>query len=124
MTLQIDAPPPPEAAPPEAVPPEAPESGAPESGPALVTTYLRGPDVQLAPAARGERREVDAAVVVSGLNVYYGSFRAIRDIGPSIRRPAVTAILGPSGRGQSTFLRTLNRMAELTPAARAGGAAP
>ena len=96
MTLQIDAPPPPEAAPPEAVPPEAPESGASESGPALVTTYLRGPDVQLAPAARGERREVDAAVVVSGLNVYYGSFRAIRDIGLSIRRHAVTAIIGPS----------------------------
>ena len=121
MTLQIDAPPPPEAAPPEAVPPEAPESGAPESGPALVTTYLRGPDVQLAPAARGERREVDAAVVVSGLNVYYGSFRAIRDIGLSIRRHAVTAIIGPSGCGKSTFLRTLNRMHELTPTARVEG---
>ena len=34
---------------------------------------------------------------------------------------AVTAIIGPSGCGKSTFLRTLNRMHELTPGARVDG---
>ncbi|MER6954260.1 phosphate ABC transporter ATP-binding protein [Streptomyces sp. NPDC000618] len=41
----------------------------------------------------------------------------------SLTMPAgeVTALIGPSGCGKSTFLRTLNRMHELTPAARFGG---
>ena len=50
-----------------------------------------------------------------GLNVYYGAFRAIRDVSLSIPERAVTAIIGPSGCGKSTFLRSLNRMHELTP---------
>ena len=52
---------------------------------------------------------------VRGLNVYYGAFRAIRDVSLSIPERAVTAIIGPSGCGKSTFLRSLNRMHELTP---------
>jgi phosphate transport system ATP-binding protein len=58
---------------------------------------------------------------VGSLNAYYGSFRAIRDISLAIRPRAVTAIIGPSGCGKSTFLRTINRMHELTPLARVEG---
>ena len=61
------------------------------------------------------------AIEVQGLNVFYGAFQAIRDISLTIRPNAVTAIIGPSGCGKSTFLRTLNRMHELTPAARVEG---
>src|SRR6267378_1507302 len=61
------------------------------------------------------------SIDVQGLNVYYGAFRAIRDISLTIRPNAVTAIIGPSGCGKSTFLRTLNRMHELTPTARVEG---
>ncbi|HLO34516.1 MAG TPA: phosphate ABC transporter ATP-binding protein PstB [Candidatus Deferrimicrobium sp.] len=74
------------------------------------------PEPAVAPAA-----DRDVVVAVAGLNVYYGPFRAIRDLGLTIRRHAVTAIIGPSGCGKSTFLRTLNRMHELTPAARVEG---
>jgi len=58
---------------------------------------------------------------IEGLNVYYGAFRAIRDISMTITPHTITAIIGPSGCGKSTFLRTLNRMHELTPSARMEG---
>src|SRR4051812_15699416 len=71
-------------------------------------------------AARADAAE-EAALAVEKLNVYYGEFRAIRDISLTVRRHQVTAIIGPSGCGKSTFLRTLNRMHELTPGARVEG---
>jgi phosphate transport system ATP-binding protein len=60
-------------------------------------------------------------IEVRGLNAYYGSFRAIRDISLRMAPHAVTAIIGPSGCGKSTFLRALNRMHELVPGARVEG---
>jgi phosphate transport system ATP-binding protein len=58
---------------------------------------------------------------IKGLNVYYGAFRAVREIDLDIEPHAITAIIGPSGCGKSTFLRTLNRMHELTPGTRVEG---
>jgi phosphate transport system ATP-binding protein len=60
-------------------------------------------------------------IEVRGLNAYYGTFRALREISMEIAPHAVTAIIGPSGCGKSTFLRSLNRMHELTPGARIEG---
>ncbi|TMD27983.1 MAG: ATP-binding cassette domain-containing protein, partial [Chloroflexi bacterium] len=61
------------------------------------------------------------ALEVEDVNVYYGAFRAVRDVSLRIRPNAVTAIIGPSGCGKSTFLRTLNRMHEVVPGARVEG---
>ena len=58
---------------------------------------------------------------VSGLSAYYGSFRAIEDISMTVEPRTVTAFIGPSGCGKSTFLRTLNRMHEVTPGGRVDG---
>ncbi|MEZ7007375.1 phosphate ABC transporter ATP-binding protein PstB [Streptomyces sp. AD55] len=58
---------------------------------------------------------------VSGLNAYYGSFLAIEDISMAVEPHSVTAFIGPSGCGKSTFLRTLNRMHEVTPGGRVEG---
>ena len=58
---------------------------------------------------------------VSGLHVYYGDFLAVEDVSLAIESKSVTAFIGPSGCGKSTFLRTLNRMHEVTPGARAEG---
>ncbi|MFJ8938563.1 phosphate ABC transporter ATP-binding protein PstB [Streptomyces sp. NPDC102365] len=58
---------------------------------------------------------------VSGLSAYYSSFRAIEDISMAIEPRSVTAFIGPSGCGKSTFLRTLNRMHEVTPGGRVQG---
>jgi phosphate transport system ATP-binding protein len=58
---------------------------------------------------------------IRDLDAYYGEFRAIRSVSMSVRAQAVTAIIGPSGCGKSTFLRSLNRLHELTPGARVEG---
>src|SRR5690554_5579998 len=58
---------------------------------------------------------------VKDLNVYYGDFLAVQDVTMSIEPRSVTALIGPSGCGKSTFLRTLNRMHEVTRGARAEG---
>src|SRR4051812_40920240 len=58
---------------------------------------------------------------VSGLTAYYGSHKAIDDISMSIEPRSVTAFIGPSGCGKSTFLRTLNRLHQVTPGGRAEG---
>ncbi|EST21829.1 phosphate ABC transporter ATP-binding protein [Streptomycetaceae bacterium MP113-05] len=58
---------------------------------------------------------------VSGLTAFYGSHRAIDDISMTVEPRSVTAFIGPSGCGKSTFLRTLNRMHEVTPGGRVEG---
>jgi phosphate transport system ATP-binding protein len=55
------------------------------------------------------------------LAVSYGKSTAIRDVSLDIYKNAITAIIGPSGCGKSTFLRSLNRMNDLIPAARVEG---
>jgi phosphate transport system ATP-binding protein len=55
------------------------------------------------------------------LNVYYGSFRALKSVTLEMRKNCVTALIGPSGCGKSTFIRSLNRMHDLTPGARVEG---
>lgn len=58
---------------------------------------------------------------VEQLNVYYGEFRAVKDVDLSIRTNQVTALIGPSGCGKSTFIRCLNRMHEVIPGSRVEG---
>ncbi|MDP8905620.1 MAG: phosphate ABC transporter ATP-binding protein PstB [Chloroflexota bacterium] len=58
---------------------------------------------------------------LSGVNIFYGSYRALRDIDLHIERNRITALIGPSGSGKSTLLRSLNRMNDLLPGARTTG---
>ena len=58
---------------------------------------------------------------VRDLSLYYGSFRAVRDVTIDIPANEITAIIGPSGCGKSTFLRSFNRMHELADGARMEG---
>ncbi len=50
---------------------------------------------------------------VKNLDLYYGTFQALKNIDLTIEKNKVTALIGPSGCGKSTFLRTLNRMNDL-----------
>ncbi|HMA67433.1 MAG TPA: phosphate ABC transporter ATP-binding protein PstB [Desulfosalsimonadaceae bacterium] len=54
-------------------------------------------------------------IVASGLNFFYGDFRALEDISIAFRKNQVSALIGPSGCGKSTFLRCINRMNDLIP---------
>ena len=46
-------------------------------------------------------------------DLYYGTFKAVRDTKIPIKKNAITAFIGPSGCGKSTVLRCLNRMNDL-----------
>ena len=61
------------------------------------------------------------SIDVSDLDIYYGDFKAVEGVSMSITARSVTALIGPSGCGKSTFLRSLNRMHEVTPGARVDG---
>jgi phosphate transport system ATP-binding protein len=80
-------------------------------------------DVAASPAVEssGTMVESSGTMTIERLNVYYGDFRAVKDVSLEIAPHAVTALIGPSGCGKSTFLRTLNRMHEVIPGARVEG---
>jgi phosphate transport system ATP-binding protein len=61
------------------------------------------------------------AIQAQNLNIFYGDFRAVKDVNLSVERKKVTAIIGPSGCGKSTVLRSFNRMNELVPSAHSEG---
>lgn len=50
---------------------------------------------------------------VEHLDLYYGDFKALKDINLNINKNEITAFIGPSGCGKSTFLKSLNRMNDL-----------
>jgi len=80
----------------------------------LTVTFDREPGAQTE-----EQREV--VFDVDDLSVYYGDFRAIRNVTLPILKNEITALIGPSGCGKTTFLRCLNRMNDLIESARIEG---
>jgi phosphate transport system ATP-binding protein len=54
-------------------------------------------------------------------SLFYGATAGVRDITMDILPRCITAVIGPSGCGKSTFLRSINRMNDLIPSARAEG---
>jgi phosphate transport system ATP-binding protein len=58
---------------------------------------------------------------VKDVNLYYGDLHAVKDVTMPIEANQVTALIGSSGCGKTTMLRSLNRMHELTPGARVDG---
>jgi phosphate transport system ATP-binding protein len=62
-----------------------------------------------------------AVFELDALEVFYGRFRAVRDVTLAIREHEITAFIGPSGCGKTTVLRCLNRMNDLVAGARVCG---
>ena len=60
-------------------------------------------------------------VEVKNLDLYYGTFQALKDVSMEIEEKKVTALIGPSGCGKSTFLKCINRMNDLIPGCRIKG---
>jgi len=60
-------------------------------------------------------------IQVRGLNLWYGDFKALKDINVDIEEKRITAIIGPSGCGKSTLLRVFNRMNDLIEGVRTTG---
>jgi len=60
-------------------------------------------------------------VSIKGINAWFGSKQALKNINLEIEENAATAFMGPSGCGKTTLIRCLNRMHEMTPGAKAKG---
>ena len=58
---------------------------------------------------------------VEHLDLYYGDFKALKDINLKLPANEITAFIGPSGCGKSTFLKSLNRMNDLIEGCRIDG---
>ena len=55
----------------------------------------------------------DCIIEVKHLDLYYGKNHALKDISIDIFKNSVTALIGPSRCGKSTFLKSINRMNDL-----------
>ncbi len=60
-------------------------------------------------------------VSIKGVNAWFGSKQALKNINLEIEENTATAFMGPSGCGKTTLIRCLNRMHEMTPGAKAKG---
>ena len=60
-------------------------------------------------------------ISVKDLDLYYGDFKALKNINIEIEPDEITAFIGPSGCGKSTLLRCLNRMNDLVEGCRIEG---
>lgn len=60
-------------------------------------------------------------IAARGLNFYYGTHQALKNVDLVLPALRITALIGPSGCGKSTFLRTINRMNDLVEGTRVTG---
>ena len=60
-------------------------------------------------------------VSIQNLDLYYGTFQALKGIEMNIEKNEITALIGPSGCGKSTLLKSINRMNDLVEGCRITG---
>ena len=58
---------------------------------------------------------------IENLELYYGDFKALKNINMNISPNEITAFIGPSGCGKSTLLKTLDRMNDLVDTCKING---
>jgi len=94
------------------------------TGPGTAGVALRIERTAQEPLPGGEEpagEVAEAAVSLRDVSVFYGSFRAVKDITFDVPANAITSLIGPSGSGKSTLLRAINRMNDLIPGTRLEG---
>ncbi|AFZ48692.1 phosphate ABC transporter ATP-binding protein, PhoT family [Cyanobacterium stanieri PCC 7202] len=67
-------------------------------------SYIDSPDIN----SGGSR-----VMALENVDIYYGSYKAVRGVNLDIPQNKITAFIGPSGCGKSTILRSLNRLNDL-----------
>ena len=98
--------------------------------PPIRRIVVDAPHVPVAPpdplerAVRARPRVLTEAVErmrVEELTIAYGPKVAVNGVNLPVHQGEVLALIGPSGWGKTTLLRSLNRLVELTPGAARGG---
>jgi phosphate transport system ATP-binding protein len=51
---------------------------------------------------------------IKGLNIWFGSNQALKNVNMDIEAHEILTVIGPANSGKTTFLRTLNRLNELS----------
>ena len=92
-----------------------------EEAPRVFERPVTAGEAGAAPGIPPLATERDVVFRSEEVNVYYGSFRAVRDVTFDVRRNEIMALIGPSGCGKSTVLRCYNRMNDLIKDARVTG---
>ncbi len=80
-----------------------------------------GSRIQLERRSAPQLDEAETVFDVDGVEVFYGQFRAVRNVSMKIYKNQITAFIGPSGCGKTTMLRAFNRMHDVIPGARVAG---
>jgi phosphate transport system ATP-binding protein len=89
-----------------------------------ITAMADAAPIDLAEEAAGHPQADGTEQVVfdiDDLSVYYGDFRAVREVTLDVHQHEITALIGPSGCGKTTVLRCLNRMNDFIENARVEG---
>jgi phosphate transport system ATP-binding protein len=86
-----------------------------EAAPASGTNFVSAKRSIAAPQFSIRRMEVDK------VSIHYGAKEAVKAVSLPIRQGEVLSLIGPSGCGKTTLLRSLNRLTELTSAAKLTG---
>ncbi|MFE2584719.1 phosphate ABC transporter ATP-binding protein PstB [Streptomyces sp. NPDC059378] len=73
------------------------------------------------PSPAGAAAVGPATLQARAVSAWFGNHKVLERVSLTMPAGQVTALIGPSGCGKSTFLRTLNRMHELIPAAQFAG---
>ena len=60
-------------------------------------------------------------IIARDMNLWYGQTQALKNINIDIPEKSITALIGLSGCGKSTFLKSLNRMQDLVPSVKITG---
>ena len=81
----------------------------------------RATDEKVESRPRMQEKSEETVFDVQDLSVFYGEFRAVRNVTLAVSKKNITALIGPSGCGKTTVLRCFNRMNDLVDTARIEG---
>jgi phosphate transport system ATP-binding protein len=81
----------------------------------------RATDEDLKARLQGQETSEETVFDVQDLSVFYGEFRAVRNVTLAVSKNNITALIGPSGCGKTTVIRCFNRMNDLVDSARIEG---
>ena len=70
---------------------------------------------------KAKQKRNDSKIEISNLDLFYGSFQALKKINMGVASKEITALIGPSGCGKSTLLKSINRMNDLVEGCRITG---
>jgi len=81
----------------------------------------RATDENVKSRPQGQETSEGTVFDVQDLSVFYGEFRAVRNVTLAVSKNNITALIGPSGCGKTTVIRCFNRMNDLVDSARIEG---